>query len=151
MGVAVRALQATSLVISPSTSTSALTLRTCESRIRQLVAARTRWLPITCLVPPDTRPGRGVLEAGAGWGVRAQRGWLGQALSILVSAITCGWSSRALLVVKMADVVVAVPGEAAVEVVLPERGSCLQLSWLRLVVGRWGGCRWRPAIPRLHR
>jgi len=49
-------------------------------------------------------------------------------LSILVSAIMCGWSSRALLVVKMADVVVAVPGEAAVEVVLPERGSCLQLS-----------------------
>jgi hypothetical protein len=33
------------------------------------------------------------------------------------------------LVVNMADVVVAVPGEAAVEVVLPEGGSCLQLSW----------------------
>ena len=71
----------------------------------------------------------GVLEAGAGWGARADCGWLGRALSILVSVITCGWSRRARLVVKMADVVVAVPGEAAVEVVLPEGRGCLQLSW----------------------
>ena len=63
------------------------------------------------------------------------RGWLGQALSILVAVITWGCSGRGLWDVKMTDVVLAAPGEAAVEVVLPEGRSCLQLccsgwSWV---------------------
>jgi hypothetical protein len=61
------------------------------------------------------------------------RGWSGQPLSIFVPATTRGRSRRALWDVKT-DVVAAV-GETAVEVVLPDGGSCLQLccsgwSWV---------------------
>ena len=70
-----------------------------------------------------------LLQAGAGRRrARPDRGWLGQALSILVPAITCG-GRPGLRDVKMTDVVVAAAGETSVEVVLPEGRSCLQLSW----------------------
>jgi hypothetical protein len=73
------------------------------------------------------------------------------ARTILVPAITRGWSRRALWDVKMADVVVAVLGETSVEVVLPEAEAVCSCMLLRLVVGRCGGCRWRPSRPRFHR
>ena len=50
----------------------------------------------------------------------------------------------------MTDVVVAAGGETSVEVVLPEGLKLSAAVLLRLVVGRWGGRRWRPAIRRLH-
>jgi hypothetical protein len=75
----------------------------------------------------STRALAGLLWAGAGWRVRVDGGWLGRALSILVPAITCGWGRRALWDVKTTEVVVAAPGEASVEVVLPEGPSCGQL------------------------
>jgi hypothetical protein len=63
------------------------------------------------------------------------RGWSGQPLFILVPATTRGRSRRALWDVRTTDVVDAV-GETAVEVVLPDGGSCLQLccsGWSRVV------------------
>ena len=52
---------------------------------------------------------------------------MGQALSILVSATTLGWSRRGLCGVKTVAVV-TVPGDTSVEVVLPEGRSCGQLG-----------------------
>ena len=75
-----------------------------------MVAARTRLLPVTYLVAPAPSTGRALLWAGAGWRVRVDRGWLGQALSILVAVITWGCSGRGLWDVKMTDVVLAAPG-----------------------------------------
>jgi hypothetical protein len=64
---------------------------------------------------------------------RADRGWLGQALSILWPAISLGSSSLALADVKTVEAVAA-PGETTVEVVARGRKqSAVVLLWL--VVG----------------
>jgi hypothetical protein len=90
------------------------------------VAARTRFLTVTiCWL--QTRALAGLLWAGAAWRVRACRGWLGEALSILVPAITRRSGKGSLLDVKTTDAVAAA-GETSVEVVLPEGGSSPQLS-----------------------
>src|SRR5687767_8350058 len=101
-----------------------------------------------CLVRGRNEWATALLKAGGGRRrARADRGWFGHALSIFWPAILRGSSTVARSDSMPADVVAS---ETSVEGGVARGPRLFAAVLLQLVVGRWGGCRWRPATRRLH-
>ena len=122
----------------PAERSAALDLIVPDSAVGGRAAARpcgVAFCPGMYLVVSHIRLGGELLWAGARRGVRVDRVWSEQALSIFVPAISRGSSRRGPLDVKTTDVVAAA-GETSVEVLFPEGPGGFRVGLLlRLVAG----------------